>query len=140
MEREKAGNNRRRERCIHPAVYAQLVSNAAGWPTPTWATSAAWMGISASKAMVRKAVNATDTTLTDIYGVGPMVAALVIGYTGDSSRFASADHCAAYNGTRKTRTHPHLTRGGRSVTVAPLVLVTGATWAGIIPTDTRLAR
>jgi transposase len=55
--------------------------------------------IKANKAMVRKAVNAADTTLTDIYGVGPMVAAFVIGYTGDPTRFASADHYAAYNGT-----------------------------------------
>ena len=55
--------------------------------------------IKANKALVRKAVNTADTTLTDIYGVGPMVAALVIGYTGDPTRFASADHYAAYNGT-----------------------------------------
>ncbi len=55
--------------------------------------------IKANKALVRKAVNAADTTLTDLYGVGPMVAALVIGYTGDVARFASADHYAAYNGT-----------------------------------------
>jgi transposase len=55
--------------------------------------------IKANKALVRKAVNATDTTLTNIYGVGPMVAALVIGYTGDPARFATADHYAAYNGT-----------------------------------------
>ena len=55
--------------------------------------------IKANKALVRKAVTAADTTLTDIYGVGPMVAALVIGYTGDPTRFASADSYAAYNGT-----------------------------------------
>jgi len=55
--------------------------------------------IKANQALVRKAVNAADTTLTDIYGVGPLVAAFVIGYTGDPSRFASADHYAAYNGT-----------------------------------------
>ena len=55
--------------------------------------------IKANKALVRQAVTAADTTLTDIYGVGPMVAALVIGYTGDPTRFASADHYAAYNGT-----------------------------------------
>jgi transposase len=55
--------------------------------------------IKANKALVRKAVNTADTTLTNIYGVGPMVAALVIGYTGDPARFATADHYAAYNGT-----------------------------------------
>ena len=37
--------------------------------------------------------------MTDVYGVGPIVAALLIGYTGDIGRFASADHYAAYNGT-----------------------------------------
>ena len=55
--------------------------------------------IKANRALVRKAVTAADSTLTDLYGVGPMVAALVIGYTGDPSRFATADHYAAYNGT-----------------------------------------
>jgi transposase len=55
--------------------------------------------IKTNKALVRKAVTAADSTLTDIYGVGPLVAAFVIGYTGDPHRFASADHYAAYNGT-----------------------------------------
>jgi transposase len=55
--------------------------------------------IKTNKTLIRKAVNAADTTLTDIYGVGPMVAALVIGYTGDPTRFATPDHYAAYNGT-----------------------------------------
>ncbi len=55
--------------------------------------------IKANKALVRRAVTAADSTLTDLYGVGPMVAAFVIGYTGDPTRFATADHYAAYNGT-----------------------------------------
>ncbi len=37
--------------------------------------------------------------MTDVYGVGPVVAALLVGYTGGVGRFASADHYAAYNGT-----------------------------------------
>jgi transposase len=37
--------------------------------------------------------------VTGIYGVGPVVAALLIGYTGDIGRFGSADRYAAYNGT-----------------------------------------
>ena len=37
--------------------------------------------------------------MTDVYGVGPVVAAFLIGYTGDIGRFASADHYASYNGT-----------------------------------------
>ena len=55
--------------------------------------------IKTNKTLVRTAVNTADTTLTNIYGVGPMVAALVIGYTGDPTRFPTADHYAAYNGT-----------------------------------------
>ena len=55
--------------------------------------------IKANKALIRQAVAATDTTVTDVYGVGPIVAAFLIGYTGDPTRFATADHYAAYNGT-----------------------------------------
>jgi transposase len=45
------------------------------------------------------AVQASGTTVTEIFGVGPAVAAAVIGDTGDISRFASKDHFAACNGT-----------------------------------------
>ena len=45
------------------------------------------------------AVAASGTTLTEIFGVGPVVAAMVIGHTGDVARFANRDHFAAYNGT-----------------------------------------
>jgi transposase len=45
------------------------------------------------------AVEASGTGLTDIYGVGPVVAGLLIGYTGDVTRFRTRHHYAAYNGT-----------------------------------------
>ena len=45
------------------------------------------------------AVRASGTTVTEIFGVGPAVAAAVIGDAGDISRFASRDSFAAYNGT-----------------------------------------
>jgi transposase len=45
------------------------------------------------------AVRASGTTLTEVFGVGPIAAATVIGETRDASRFASRDHFAAYNGT-----------------------------------------
>jgi len=45
------------------------------------------------------AVQASGTTLTGIFGVGPVVAAVVIGEAGDAARFASREHFAAYNGT-----------------------------------------
>ena len=55
--------------------------------------------IKANRTLIRTAVVAAKTTVTDVYGVGPVVATLLIGYTGDIGRFASADHYAAYNGT-----------------------------------------
>ena len=42
---------------------------------------------------------ASKTTVTELFGVGPIVAATVIGDVGDIARFASRDHFAAYNGT-----------------------------------------
>jgi transposase len=37
--------------------------------------------------------------VTDVYGVGPIVAAFVVGYSGDITRFATAGHYASSNGT-----------------------------------------
>lgn len=55
--------------------------------------------LATSKQRLRVAVEAADTSLTDIYGVGGVVAGLLIGYTGDISRFPTRHHYAAYNGT-----------------------------------------
>ncbi|HYN34614.1 MAG TPA: transposase [Ilumatobacteraceae bacterium] len=46
----------------------------------------------ASTKRLRAAVAASGTSLTDISGVGVVTAALIIGHTGDVSRFASAGH------------------------------------------------
>ena len=51
------------------------------------------------RARIDAAVSASGTSMLDVYGVGPIVAAHVIGYTGDVSRFPSAGHYARYNGT-----------------------------------------
>jgi len=45
------------------------------------------------------AVRASGTTLTEIFGAGPVIAAVVIGETGDCARFTGRDRFAAYNGT-----------------------------------------
>ena len=37
--------------------------------------------------------------MTDLFGVGPIIAAMLIGYTGDIARFVNRDRYAAYNGT-----------------------------------------
>jgi transposase len=52
-----------------------------------------------AKKRMAVAVKASKTTLTDIYGVGPYVAATVKGEVGNVGRFASKHHFAAYNGT-----------------------------------------
>ena len=51
------------------------------------------------KRRLTRAVAASKTTLTDLYGVGPIIAAAVLGYVGDIRRFPTRDHFAAYNGT-----------------------------------------
>jgi transposase len=48
---------------------------------------------------IAAAVAASKTTVTEIFGVGPIVAATLIGEVADVSRFPNRDHFAAYNGT-----------------------------------------
>jgi transposase len=52
-----------------------------------------------SKRRITDAVKASGTSLIDVYGIGPIIAATIIGYTGDITRFPTAGHDAAYNGT-----------------------------------------
>ena len=52
-----------------------------------------------SKRRLTDAVAASNTSLTDIFGIGPVLAGMIIGYTGDPTRFANADAYANYNGT-----------------------------------------
>jgi transposase len=44
-------------------------------------------------------VEASGTTLTEIFGVGPILAATIIGVVGDVGRFPSKGHFASYSGT-----------------------------------------
>ncbi len=53
----------------------------------------------ASKRRISDAVKACATTTTEVFGIGPVGAAIAIGQTRDVSRFADRDHFAAYNGT-----------------------------------------
>jgi transposase len=48
---------------------------------------------------VAVAVAAAGTSLTGLFGLGPVIAAAVIGDVRDVSRFPGRDHFAAYNGT-----------------------------------------
>ena len=55
--------------------------------------------LKASHKRIRAAVQASGTSVTDLFGIGPIIAGMLIGYTGDVARFPSRDQFAAYNGT-----------------------------------------
>jgi transposase len=52
-----------------------------------------------TKNRITRIVAASKTSITDICGVGPIIAATVLGYIGDVHRFPTRDRFAAYNGT-----------------------------------------
>jgi transposase len=60
---------------------------------------------------IRVAIKASGTSVTEIYGVGPILAATLIGYSGDVGRFANRDAYASYNGTAPIE----FSSGGRTV-------------------------
>lgn len=60
---------------------------------------------------IRDAIEASKTSLTELFGVGPVIACVVIGYTGDIGRFANTDRYASYNGTAPVE----FSSGGRIV-------------------------
>ena len=64
-----------------------------------------------SRARITAAVTVSATTLTEIFGVGPIVAAMLIGYSGDPLRFTTANRYAAYTGTAPIE----FSSGGRTV-------------------------
>jgi transposase len=53
----------------------------------------------ASKKRIRAAVAASGTSLTNIRGVGPIGAAIILGSVGDVARFPTPGHFASYNAT-----------------------------------------
>jgi transposase len=48
---------------------------------------------------IREAVEATGTQLTDIVGIGPVIAAVILGEVGDVTRFPTRHHFASFTGT-----------------------------------------
>jgi transposase len=67
--------------------------------------------LKASHKRIRAAVLASGTSVTDVFGIGPIIAAMLVGFTGDISRFANRDRYAAYNGTAPVE----FSSGGRTV-------------------------
>ena len=64
-----------------------------------------------TKKKLAAAVKASRTSLTGLFGVGPVIAGTVIGDVRQVFRFASRDHFAAYNGTAPVE----VSSGGRQV-------------------------
>ena len=56
-----------------------------------------------ARADVRKrtgaVIIASATSVTDVYGIGPLMSAIIIGRVGDIGRFPTAGHFARHNGT-----------------------------------------
>jgi len=84
------------------------------------------------KRRMAAAVEASGTTVTDVYCAGPVVACLVLGYTGDVRRFRDRHHFAAYNGTAPVemssagrRVHRLSRRGNRTLNYAIHIVAVG---------------
>ena len=63
------------------------------------------VALKASKKRVEQAVVASGTTLTEIVGIGPICAAIIIGYTGDIGRFPTKGHFATYTSPPRSTCH-----------------------------------
>jgi transposase len=68
------------------------------------------------------AIEASKTTVTEVFGIGPLMAAIIVGRVGDVRRFPTAGHFARHNGTAPieassgpTRRHRLNPRGDRQV-------------------------
>ena len=46
-----------------------------------------------------EAVSASETTVDEVHGVGPVGAAIIVGHTGGVGRFPTSGHFARFNGT-----------------------------------------
>jgi transposase len=55
--------------------------------------------LAAIKTRTCDAVDTSGTTLREVHGVGPIVAALILAHVGDPTRFATPARFASYNGT-----------------------------------------
>src|SRR5947208_9637959 len=89
-------------------------------------------GIDARIRQTRKtlaaAVAAAGTSLTGLFGVGPVIAAAVIGDVRHVSRFPDRDHFAAYNAPPRSRCPPAAGRSTGCRGAATAASTTPSTW------------
>ena len=55
--------------------------------------------IKAVRSQIAELVEASGTTLVDLFGIGPVIAGRILAEVGDINRFATKDRFATYNGT-----------------------------------------
>jgi transposase len=55
--------------------------------------------IAATRSRITDAVEDSKTNLVELHGVGPIVAAYILGHVGNPARFATPERFASYNGT-----------------------------------------
>jgi transposase len=55
--------------------------------------------LAATRSRITDAVEDSKTTLLELHGVGPIVAAYILGHVGHPDRFATPERFASYNGT-----------------------------------------
>ncbi len=84
---------------------------------------------------IRSAITASRTSLTDLFGVGPIIACSLIGFSGDVSRFTSRDRYAPTTGPRPSSDPP----AGGSSTASPNQATDASTTHGISPPSARSA-
>ncbi len=101
------GGVRKEITAAHAARILEAVQPAGAVAMARWELAADFLEdlrrIDAQMAQTKKklaaAVKASGTTLTEISGVGPVIAAITLAEVQDVSRFPGRDHFAAYNGT-----------------------------------------
>jgi hypothetical protein len=59
--------------------------------------------ITTTRSRIADAVQDSKTTLLELHGVGPIVAAYILGHVGNPARFATPERFASYNGTAPYR-------------------------------------
>src|SRR5579864_7031007 len=100
--RRRQGDHRGPGRAGPGLDHARGAVQAARWELAAELTEdlrGAGIRIRETRKKLTEAVRAAGTCLTGLSGVGPVIAAAVIGDAGQVSSFASRDHFASYNGT-----------------------------------------
>ena len=81
------------------------------------------------------AVKASGTTLTGVFGVGPVIAGTIVGDVGDVARFPGRDHFAACNGTAPVE----VSSGNRKIAGCRCAATGGSTTPSTWPRSPRSA-